>query len=328
METLSKQFEGALALIGLDNKRDRAVEAQKEIRAAVETSADLRALGVETVLIGSYGRETAIYPGKDVDVFTKLTKADVSHDPGKIFETVRSVLVESFGSRAKPQARSIKVDYPDEFAVDVVPAVPKDGHWAIPNHDPDVWDRDDERWVLTDPVRLTELTVAQNRQPTVGSRGAYVPTVKMVRQIRRHHLADRKPGGFYFELMTYHAFQDGVAGDSFAEILAEALRDIADQLAAGQELIDPALRTPYKPIPELQDRSHAANLFGELATQAEEALHLARCPAAAVWRRIFGRNENGACFPLPEGCAEDGKSLRRDSSSAASTASVKDSGFA
>lgn len=328
METLSTQFKGALSFIGLGDKQRRAVEAQKEIRSALETSPELRELGVETVLIGSYGRETAIYPGKDVDVFAKLSKADASYDPGKIYEVVRSVLVQSFGSRATPQSRSIKVDYPDQFAVDVVPAVPKDGHWAIPNHDPAVWGRDDERWVLTDPERLTRLTTEQNRRPKIGSQGAYVPTVKMVRQIRRHHLSGRKPGGFYFELMAYHAFEGGVGGDSFAEILAKTLRAIADQLGGEQELVDPALGTPYQPAPEGHDRSHAATVFAELATQAEEALKLERCPAAAIWRRIFGRNEKGACFPLPDGCGEDGTVLRERSSAAAAAASQKDSGFA
>jgi tRNA nucleotidyltransferase (CCA-adding enzyme) len=48
------------------------------------------------VLIGSYARHTAIWPGKDVDVFTKLTRLSVgATNPRTIFEHVRDILVEA-----------------------------------------------------------------------------------------------------------------------------------------------------------------------------------------------------------------------------------------
>lgn len=327
METLSQQFDGALTNIGLGEKRQRVIEAHTEIRKVLEGSDELKELDVTTVLIGSYGRETAIYPGKDVDVFTKLTAADTRHDPGEIFNTVRDVLMDEYPGRAEPQARSIKISFPDDFAVDVVPAVPNGDRWAIPNRDPNLWAREEERWVATDPEKLADLTTARNRQPKVGDQGAYVPTVKLVRQIRRHHLADRKPGGFFFELLTYYAFEAGISGNSFAEILAKTLRSIADQLASGAEIKDPALGSPYSPQPDPDNVRQAAGIFKDLAGKAEEALSLDRCPAAALWREVLGRNERGYCFPLPPGCDETGATLKPRTTTVKHPPK-KDSGFA
>jgi Second Messenger Oligonucleotide or Dinucleotide Synthetase domain len=327
METFEQQFDDALTAIGLGEKRKRAIEAHTEIRETLEGSPELQQLGVKTVLIGSYGRETAIFPGKDVDVFTKLTEADTSHDPATIFNIVRDVLLGHYPGRSEAQPRSIKINFPDDFAVDVVPAVPNGFRWAIPNHDPNLWGREAERWVETDPEKLGELTSQQNREPKIGDRGAYVPTVKLIRQIRRHHLADRKPGGFFFELLTYYAFEKGVTGSSFAEILNQTLRAIVDQLEAGGEIDDPALGTPYSPKPNPDKIRFAAGVFSELAAKAEEALTLERCPAAARWQEIIGRNERGNCFPLPPGCDERGAELKPRTTSVRRPPK-KDSGFA
>jgi hypothetical protein len=333
METLPAQFRDALSRIELNEKRKRVIAAHLEIRILLETDEQLCDWGVETVLIGSYARRTAIYPGKDVDVFTKLTKLDTSISPRRVFEAVRDVLVADYGERAEPRARSIKitfsVDGEEDFAVDVVPAVRMGPRWAIPGRDTKLWASPEisGRWVETDPESLTELTIALNDKLKVAGQGAYVPVVKLVRQSRRHHRGPAKPGGFYFELMTYWAFKGGVRGESFAEIFAAALRAIADQLADPHPLMDPVLGNAYRPAPDEADRTAAAKVFGVLASMAERALTVGRCQAAALWREILGANERGPCFPLPPGCDEEGNEIRNIASVAA-VGSGEASGFA
>jgi tRNA nucleotidyltransferase (CCA-adding enzyme) len=107
METLSTQFEQALKNIEISGrKRERAINAHEEMRGVLELSEDLQKLGIETVLIGSHARRTGIYPGRDVDVFAKLTKLDESAEPRRVFDAVREVLVDHHGARAEPQRRS------------------------------------------------------------------------------------------------------------------------------------------------------------------------------------------------------------------------------
>lgn len=101
--TLEEQFKGALRRLELHEKRNRAIAAHTEIRGLLERDALLSSWGVETVLIGSYARDTAIYPGKDVDVFTKLPKLDMSMNPRTVFEGVRDVLVATYADRLDPE---------------------------------------------------------------------------------------------------------------------------------------------------------------------------------------------------------------------------------
>lgn len=314
MEKFEAQFEGALTKIEVSGpKRNRAIKAHEEMRGVLEADPKLKAWGIVTALIGSYARRTGIYPGKDVDVFVKFMALNTQNaEPGEVYNAVRDVLVAHYGDRAKPQARSIKVEFDfdgDGFSVDAVPAVEMGARWAIPRRKTELWSSAniEERWVETDPDKLVELTTERNKSPKVGPQGAYVPTVKLLRQTRKHHLDDRKPGGLYFEILAYWAFQSrAVTGDCFAEIFAKMLRAVASQLASGQPNIDPVLGTPYRPAPEVADLSHAAQVFAGLAAKAEEALRADRCKAAALWREILGKNGRGWCFALPAGCDEQG----------------------
>lgn len=306
MEALAEQFAGALTKIGLGDKRKRAIEAHEEVRATLEADPELKKRGVGTKLIGSYGRDTAIYPGRDVDVFVKLPDAD--DDPETLFQLVKKPLVAKYGDRVSEGRRAVKIDFPDEFGVDAVAAEQTPAHWKIP-----ATDADDKRtqWEETDPERLGELVTDRNVTPTVDGQGAFVPTVKMIRQIRRHHLEDARPGGLYFELETYWAFEAGVAGDTFAEILASALERIATQLESSSVITDPAMERPYEPTPEADDLEYAAAIFRDLAGKAQQALIADRCRAAAIWRSILGQNDRGWVFPLPAGCDERGREVAR-----------------
>ena len=310
METLAKQFDEALGLIDIGDKSKRAQLAHTEVREVLETSDTLRKWGVDTILIGSYARRTGIYPGKDVDVFSRMTELDTSASPTTVFAEIRDTLVDHYGSRATPQRRSVKVAFDAEFSVDAVPAVRAGARWAVPNRNPVTWSQPESRWIETDPERLGVLTTQRNRQPTVGGQGAYIPLVKLVRQIREHHLRDAKPGGLYLELLTYYAFGD-IRGDSLAELLAITLRRVGALLgeAIQNPLLDPALGTPYAPAPLASELQAAQGMFGNLAEAAERALGLERCPAAVVWRGILGKNDRGPCFPLPSGCDEAGRTI-------------------
>jgi hypothetical protein len=136
METLPDQFRGALARIELGEKHARVIAAHTEIRGYLEADERLWAWGVDTVLIGSYARQTAIYPGKDVDVFTKLTKLDTSVDPNTVFEAVYAVLVAKYGERAEPQSRSIKITFPIDGEEDFADLPNREQHGRDRPEDP------------------------------------------------------------------------------------------------------------------------------------------------------------------------------------------------
>ena len=99
MPNLRKQFEQTLTNIEVNGqKRKRAIEAHTEIRELLQQDEQLKQWGVEPLLIGSYGRETGIYPGKDVDVFLRFTRLDTWAEPrnlagkpcsGRCISTVR-----------------------------------------------------------------------------------------------------------------------------------------------------------------------------------------------------------------------------------------------
>ena len=54
-------------------------------------------LGVDPILIGSYGRDVSIRRVKDVDVFARLTKAGSDLRPGEVMDKFEGVLVSEFG---------------------------------------------------------------------------------------------------------------------------------------------------------------------------------------------------------------------------------------
>ena len=308
METLVTQFQGALARINLSEaKVKKAKAAHEEVRAVLEADTGLKRFGVDTILIGSYARDVAVQPGHDVDVFSKLPDFDA--DPETLYESVRKPLKKEYGNRLDDSGgHALTVSFGEDFSVDVVGASPSaSGHWQIPALDDD---GERTKWDESNPERLNDLAEKRNKDPKVGSQGAYKPVVKMVRQIRRHHLKEARPGGLYLEMLTYWTFAAGLSGDSFAELLAHTLDHIAGQLESGYVVRDPALERPYEPRPTADQLEKAAKVMRDLATKALAALNMDRCPAAATWRAIFGQNDNGWVFPLPEDCDETGKTRK------------------
>lgn len=313
MADLNVQFTEAKHRVeATADDKSNAKAAHEDVRGCLETDEILRAYGIDTVLIGSYKRHVAIRRVKDVDVLSKLPGLPREVGPRQLLEYFVKVLTEEYGAeRVEAQSRSVKVDFPGfGLAVDAVPARPclNSGYIEIPDRA--------GGWETTNPEALTELTTAMNSRYD----DEYVPLVKLIRQTRRHNL-DERPGGFYFEILTYHAANSGLDTRTTAKLFTTALRSIAAQLqsaAAGAAVADPTMPGAVISIrvSEAQMR-RAADTFAALASRAEAALAAELCPAAKAFREIFGRNDDGQwVFEMPPACNEDGtaKNLTRRSS--------------
>ena len=163
---------------------------------------------------------------------------------------------------------------------------------------------------------MTELKTEANQQFLLSdddpTSGAYVPVVKLVRQVRRACDID-KPGGFYVEVLTYHAFHDEQPDqNTIAGYLTVILRAVADALAAGTEPADPTLDggTISTSADEAQ-LTEAATRMADAAALAQAALEAEdTCESAAKWRQLLGTTRHTLdpehVFPLPEYCNADG----------------------
>lgn len=328
METLPDQFEAAVTNVTVSSdKQSLAIAAHTEVRELLESDEVLRSWGVDSILIGSYARQTARHPGKDVDVFLRFAKLTIADNPVQIYDRVAQTLIHRYGlvesgGRVTLQARSVKVDFSGsdaradlEFSIDAVPAVPWGDDWGIPNRDRQSWNAEGTRWVRTNPVAFadvsTELSTSDS-SPTVHGRNAYKPVVRLLRQARHVHLADERPGGLYVEIAAFYAWKAGrVDGGSWAELLASSLEEVARGFedAAVTGLDDPILETPLAPPLTSAQWSDASRVFGALADKATEALASDACRAAMLWREILGENERGPILPLPPGCGADGRAV-------------------
>jgi hypothetical protein len=304
---LPTQFERAKTNVEPTTEdKDNAAAAHGDVRAHLEGDDELKALGVDTILIGSYKRQVSIRRVKDVDAFCKLTDLSADADSAELLVTFGAILTREYGEdRVKPQDRSVLVKFPDyDLHVDAVPARPAGDYWEVP--DPE------GGWQETNPEQLGVLTTEMNDRYD----GRYVPIVKLVRQARRTGLGDGRPGGLYLEILTYHAFDEGLDDANLATLFTGALGSIASQLetiSAGGDLDDPtrAAKSISARVSE-GELSTAALTFATVAEKAEAALaDDDRCRAAKVFREILGKNADDEwVFEMPADCNDDGTSQK------------------
>lgn len=320
MATLATQFKAALGRIEPSTDANNAAKAHKQVTEALEADERLNDLGVCTFLIGSYGRDVSIRRVKDVDVFVRLVNATSSLYPGEVLDHVTDVLEDAFPGCVERKHRSVKVEFSDyELSIDVVLARPcvdhPDDHWQIPEK---IEDDGRASWVETNPIKMGELTTAANKKFLLSGdnpdSGVYVPMVKLIRQVRRTWVDDQ-PAGYYFEVLTYHAFQDLQPDkNTIADYLCVILRKIADRLPdyVDEGPDDPTLdERTIKTKATAEQIEAAANRIAEAADLAEAALEEEdSCKSAVQWRDILGQTQNvdepEDVFPLPDYCNADG----------------------
>jgi hypothetical protein len=338
--------------IALGDRALIAIAAHVEVRSVLRAAPLLVAHNLDDILIGSYARRVSIWPGKDVDVFGRLMADTIdSLGPDAAYELFRNALKHyADQDRLTTQPRSLKVEFGPtrapavssireaakdyrwdsqrvervvaniddvafEFSVDVVPAVVWGLHYGIPDLARLATGERYRtgRWLETNPVKLTELTQQRNRSPRIVGAGAYVRTVRAVRQVKSHHLRNAKPSSLYYELILHEGFASGaIAGGTWADVTASALRYVASRLAtaAVDRVCDPVLQRPYLPAPSATELEAARAVFDDQARRARRACAETRCQAAIGWRAVFGSNAKLTdVFPMPDGCRGTGAAM-------------------
>lgn len=358
--------------VSLGDRALVAIAAHVEVRSVLRASGALLAHGLDDVLIGSYARRVSIWPGKDVDVFGRLmSETTRTIGPDAAYDMFDRALAR-FASegRLTQQPRSLKIDYsphrtpsPEyiraaareyswasgrvdhvinnlrdvafEFSVDVVPAVTWGDHYGIP----EVAELTEQgyrhrtgQWRLTSPVELTAKTGEANRSPRIGGAGAYVRTVKAMRQVKSAHLAGQKPSSLYYEFILHEGFEQGlIAGASWADMTASALDYVAQRLGSAESdpVCDPVLHEPYAPAPSAADLAVVGAVFNELAQRARRAVASdSRCQAALEWRTVFGGNrKHDNVFPLPSGCRGTGTAMGAAAGANLATGGTREKSF-
>ena len=351
---LNDEFLTTQQRISLGDRALIAIAAHVEVRSVLRADGQLRGHGLDDILIGSYARRVSIWPGKDVDVFGRLTHHDVNTITPDAAYVMFGAALQPFAEQGRltPQPRSYKVDYRRgrmpgeqflrtaaaergwarprvdriareldqlafEFSVDVVPAVAWGDHYGIPEVGRNVTTGERYRtghWRLTDPVELTNVTQERNRAPRIGGVGAYVRTVKAIRQVKAHHLPGVKPSALFYEFMLHDGFTEGaITGASWADITASALAYVSTRLHGIGErpVCDPVLNEEYQPAPASGDLTACTTAFDDVAWAAQRAVRAStRCQAAIEWRQVFGGNEeHDHVFPLPPGCRGTGAAM-------------------
>lgn len=311
MSTLPTCYKDALKNIEPGDDATNAKDAHEQVTKILKDDLWLKSLGVDPCLIGSYARDVSIRRVKDVDVFARLRKAKTDLRPGLVLDRMEKVLTDAFGEdRVERQYRSVKVDFPDyRLSVDAVPARPCGDHWEIPNR-PEHAKR--AQWVETNPIRLGELTTEANQDFLLNDYGVYVPAVKLIRQIRRTWVDDQ-PGGLYYEILAYWAFQQAKPSkDSVAEYVTTILATIADQVLP--DAVDHGLDDPTMPGKKISTKATDTELQSAL-DRTREAADLAQkaldenddCRAALAWQQLLGTTtEDEVVFPMPSYCNADG----------------------
>ncbi|MFD4197645.1 SMODS domain-containing nucleotidyltransferase [Amycolatopsis thermoflava] len=316
MATLATQFKAALSRIEPEVDAENAAEAHKLVTAALKADDKLKRLGISTFLIGSYGRQVSIKRVKDVDVFVRLAKATDSLRPGEILDHVTDVLEDAFLGQVTRQHRSVMIDFPDfDLSVDVVIARPcvdhPAEHWQIPEK---IEEDGRATWIETNPIKMSELTTEANGDFLLSGTGVYVPLVKLIRQIRRTWV-EAQPGGYYFEVLAYQAFQDlQPTENTVAGYLCVILREIADRLPdyVTEGPADPTLDERTITTKATQEQIEAAAdriaVAAQLAEDARDEGDI--CASALKWQELLGKTQQTDkpeyVFALPEACDADG----------------------
>jgi hypothetical protein len=293
-------------------KEDQAAGHQI-LRRRLANDDEFKKIHVNAFLQGSYKRNTAIHPGKDVDIVVVTTIDPDATTPAAANKRLGDCLSRYY-KNVEPQTRSfgVKLSY---VTMDVVLATSRyikksaamvealrradslDAATDWIEHELLIPDRDLNRWVATDPKKQLAWTTDLN----TSCGGYFVPLVKMFKWWRKETYGDpRYPKGYVLERFAGEcvdaAKRDHAEG--FVQLLQNLNSKFAAYAAIGQV---PHLADPGVPTHNVAHRLAVAD-FQAFMSKVSSALPKARAAldepdlkkSADQWRALFGTK-----FPSP-----------------------------
>jgi len=196
--TTQEQFDKYLAdHLNLTKEDIKKVQVHIELREKLETKLEFKGKDDEetySFLTGSYSRNTAIRPPKDVDFFIVLNDKKYGDlKPSELLNLLEKLLKEIFPDKTVfQQTHSATIEYDEEFGIDIIPAFEINSElYKIPH----VSDNSDT-WLESNPkVHGEKLTEAND-----STSGLLVPIVKLLKAWKRDKCSYVK--SFHLELLA------------------------------------------------------------------------------------------------------------------------------
>ncbi len=293
------------------------------LRKRLREDEDFGQYHVNTFLQGSYARDTAIHPGKDVDIVVVTNLDSEKTTVAEVYDYMPKILDRYYKGKWKPQGRSfgISLSYVD---LDVVIATSRhhgdqelvtlskslvlneaDIDWR--DHPLLIPDRDRGQWVETHPKAQLQATTDLNKQ----ANGYFVPLVKIFKWWRKEtYTTPERPKGYILERIV--AENINVNCDSYPQHIQTLFTNIIKNYHThamygtvpflpdpGNPKHNVAARVDPNDFKIFYNRVVAAFLTINLACAETNA-----AKATEYWRQVFGSKfplsvtkSNDASFP-------------------------------
>jgi len=175
-----------------NNQKAEASTGHAALRSRLEKDDEYKTYFQDSFLSGSYGRDTAVRPIRDVDIIIVGDYPEICWKPELALFHLRRILSKYYDNLTT-QNRSIHVAL-SYVEMDIVPAIKaKDDFLKIP-------DRALQNWVISNPRKHIELSTAIN----TSRNGWYKPLVKALKCWQDNRMDDSwKPKSFLLECLVY-----------------------------------------------------------------------------------------------------------------------------
>ena len=293
---LPDHFERFLRNISVDeSKLNRIKSAHTALRQALERDQYVRPALYETFLQGSYVHGTAIRPlGRggdfDVDVCCSLDLGAVpagTEEPKRLVRWLARRLrrVEAYSGKVRTRPRCVRIDFPGDFHMDVVPLA---GDSQLGNNALYIPNRTLNDWEATNPKGLEQWYRQKNAQ----TNGGFVRVAKMLKHWRNQAFSKPvRPPSVGLEVLVAEAWPMFQANSDAAAVVG-VLRQLANRFR--WPLSVPQVMNPSLPSENLLRDWNSGHFetfkaeLGEAADIAQEARReSAEGRSISLWQRLF-----------------------------------------
>lgn len=294
---VAQHFERFVRNISLDEPKLNRIKSEHEkLRGVLEADQYVRQALYETFLQGSYVHGTAIRPTRksadfDVDVCCSLDLDGVpegTEEPKNLVRWLARRLkkVDAYQGKVSTKPRCVRIDFPGEFHMDVVPLA---GDSRQVNNALHIPNRAVNGWDATNPKGLE----GWYRQQNARTNGRFVRVAKMLKHWRNQALTkDARPPSVGLEVMIAQAWPFFLLSNSDAGAVSAVLRQLANNLIisfSAPRVMNPSL--PNENLLRDLDSDH----FDTYRTRLNEAADIADAAfrernevrSIGLWQSLF-----------------------------------------